>query len=62
MGLIVSRKIMQPLGVELTDVNHQSWIKLFVKIQCVRLGGKKLNGSLNKAIILTVSYKSHHPH
>ena len=42
MGLIVSRKIMQPLSVELTDVNHQSWIKLIVKIQCVRLGGKEI--------------------
>ena len=61
MGLVVSRKIMQPLSVELTDVNRRSKTKLTVKIQCFRHGGKKLNGSPNKAKILTVSYKSHHP-
>ena len=33
---------------------------LTMKIQFFKLGGKKLNGSLNKAKILTVSYKSYH--
>ena len=57
----VSRKLMQPLGVELTGVNCQSKTKLTEKVRCFRLGGKKLNGSLNKAKIFTVSYKSHRP-
>ena len=61
LGRLVSRKLMQLLGVELRDVYRQSLTKLTVKVQCFRLGGKKLNASLNKAKIFTVSYKSHHP-
>ena len=61
LGRLVSRKLMQPLGAEPTNVNRKSKTKLTVKVQCFRLGGKKLNGSLNKAKNFTVSYKSHHP-
>ena len=49
---------MQPLSVELTDVNRRSYTKLTVKVQGFRLSGEKLNGSANRAKILTISYKA----